>query len=75
MKDSLESENITEVDRSSCYDVMVKSLNEKIESLNSENSRLLIVQQELQSKLSDLAEEKRDLLTSQENLKLDANKK
>lgn len=74
LKDGVKS-NLTEDRRSSCLDVMVKSLNEKIESLSSENSRLLIVQQELQSKLKDMSEEKRTLLASEQSLKSDINKK
>lgn len=74
LKDGLKS-NLTEDRRSSCLDVMVRSLNEKIESLSSENSRLLIVQQELQSKLKDVSEEKRALLASEQSLKSDVNKK
>lgn len=74
LKEGVKS-NLTEDRRSSCLDVMVKSLNEKIESLTSENSRLLVVQQELQSKLKDVSEEKRALLASEQSLKSDINKK
>ena len=74
LKDDIKS-NLTEENRSSCLEVMVKSLNEKIESLNSENSRLLTVQQELQFKVKDLSEERRTLLASEQILKSDINKK
>lgn len=75
MKDGLKSEDITDYSRSVCMDAVVKSLNENIESLESENGRLKNVQEELQKKLKETNEEKRILLLSEQNLKQDVNKK
>ncbi|XP_035219724.1 rootletin-like [Stegodyphus dumicola] len=73
-KEDSKTDEVLENKHVSYLESMLKSLNDQIESLNSEKDRLLTVQTELQSKLQNANEEKKNIKISEQNLVLEVNK-
>ncbi|KFM71173.1 PiggyBac transposable element-derived protein 4, partial [Stegodyphus mimosarum] len=74
-KEDSKTDEVLENKHVSYLESMIKSLNDQIESLNSEKDHLLTVQSELQSKLQNANEEKRNIKISEQNLLLEVNKR